>query len=168
MRLYVVSEGLTEVNFVREILGPHIEGRSSAGIVIQAINLRGQPSYAETKKLIKTLLGKLSAEVIVTTMIDLYQLSRDFPGRARCDEYKDARKRVEEMERFLREDIDDQRFIPHLQLHEFEALILTDARCLAKYYPKSKNALVRLARSIEQKYKSPEEVNGLGRHPVGS
>jgi len=157
----VVSEGLTELNFVREILAPRIEPRWPGRIAVQPINLQGHTSYGKSKKLIRALLGKPSSEAMVTTMVDLYELPRDFPGHAQCDKYKNARKRVEEMERSLREDIDDQRFIPYLQLHEFEALILTDARCLAKYYPKSEGNLVRLAKSIEKQYKSPEEVNRL-------
>ena len=45
------------------------------------------------------------------------------------------------------EDVQDQRFIPYLQLHEFEALILTDVCCLAKFYPNRTNDLVMLAKS---------------------
>jgi hypothetical protein len=160
-RLYVVSEGLTEFNFAREILAPHIEPRWPGQITVQPINLQGHTSYGNPKKLIKALLGKPSSEAMVTTMIDLYQLPRDFPGHSLCDGYQDARKRVEEMERFLSEDINDQRFIPYLQLHEFEALILTDVRCLTKYYPKRADGVVRLAESLEKKYTSPEEVNRL-------
>jgi hypothetical protein len=124
-------------------------------------NLRGHSSYAKLKKLIRTLLAKPSAEVLVTSMIDLYNVPADFPGREVCDAHKDPWKRVDEMERFLNADIMDPRFIPYLQLHEFEALILTDARCLSKYYPKGKNALDKLAKSIEKQYRSPEEVNQL-------
>src|SRR5260370_31182088 len=123
--------------------------------------MRGQIRYTQLKKPKKRLIGKPAARVLVTTMIDLYQLPADFPGHAQGNEYKNPWKRVEGMERFLSEDINDKRFIPYLQLHEFEALILTDVRCLANYYPKSKEALARLAKSIERKYRSPEEVNRL-------
>src|SRR5260370_12360571 len=49
----------------------------------------------------------------------------------------------------------------YVQLNECEALILTDVRCLAKYYPKSKTDLVSFAKIIEKEYRSPEEVNRL-------
>ena len=101
---------------------------------------------AEVKKLILALLGNPATEVFVTTMIDLYKLPGDFPGYAECSGHEDARKRVEEMERFLSKDVPDRRFVPHLQLHEFEALILTDAPNLAKYYPNRKDELGKLAR----------------------
>lgn len=161
IRLYVVSEGLTETNFVREILTPHVEERWPARQIVQAPNLRGRCAYVEVKKLIRTLLGNPAGAVLVTTMIDLYKLPADFPGYAECSVHEDARKRVEEMENLLSEDVQDRRFIPHLQLHEFEALILTDVLCLAKYYPSHKDELRRLAKSVEKDFNSPEEVNRL-------
>jgi Domain of unknown function (DUF4276) len=161
IRLYVVSEGLTETNFVRDILAPHMEQRSPARLSVQAPNLRGKCAYADVRKLIRTLLGNPAGEVFVTTMIDLYKVPGDFPGHAECDSYEDARKRVEEMERLLSQDIQDRRFTPHLQLHEFEALILTDVLCLAKYYPSCKDSLGRLARSVERDFSSPEEVDRM-------
>lgn len=160
-RLYVVSEGLTETNFVRDVLAPHVEQRWPARLAVQAPNLRGRCAYAEVKKLIRALLGNPAAEVFVTTMIDLYKLPGDFPGYAECSGHEDARRRVEEMERFISEDVQDRRFIPHLQLHEFEALILTDVLSLAKYYPSRKDELGRLARTVEGDFRSPEEVNRI-------
>ena len=160
-RLYVVSEGLTEANFVRDILRPHIESRWPERLTVHAPNLGGNCKYAELRKLLRTLLGKPDSAVLVTTMIDLFKLPRDFPGSAECDKYEDPWRRVEEMERFLYEDIQDPRLIPYLQLHEFEALILTDVRCLAKYYPGSEDGLVKLAKAIEKQFKSPEEVNRM-------
>lgn len=160
-RLYVVGEGLTETTFVRDVLAPHVEQRWPARLAVQAPNLRGRCAYAEVKKLIRTLLGNPTGDLFVTTMIDLYKLPGDFPGHAECGGYEDPWKRVGEMERLLTEDIQDRRFIPHLQLHEFEALILTDALCLTKYYPSHKDELGRLARSVEKDFRSPEEVNRM-------
>ena len=50
-RLYVVSEGLTETNFVRDILAPHVEQRWPTRLNIQAPNMRGKCRYADVKKL---------------------------------------------------------------------------------------------------------------------
>jgi len=158
-RLYVVSEGFTEANFVRDILKPHLEGRWPGRVNVEAPNLRGHHTYAGLKKLILTLLGKPAAEVLVTTMVDLFKLPGDFPGHAACDAFEDPWERVEELEKSFYDDIGDHRLIPYLQLHEFEALILTDVRCLIRFYPDRENELVKLAKSIEKQFKSPEEVN---------
>src|SRR5438132_1100380 len=88
-RLYVISEGLTESNFVRDILAPHIESRWPDRLTVQAPNLRGRRTYAELKKLIRALLGNPDSAVLVTTMIDLFKLPRDYPGSAVCDDYDD-------------------------------------------------------------------------------
>ncbi|MBZ5729115.1 MAG: DUF4276 family protein [Acidobacteriia bacterium] len=48
-----------------------------------------------------------------------------------------------------------------LQLHEFEALILTDANCLATYYPDKNVRLAKLAKTTKKQFNSPEEVNRL-------
>jgi hypothetical protein len=157
----VVSEGLTETNFVREILTPHVEQLLGPTVNVHAPNMRGNCRYAEVKKLIRALLGNPASDVFVTTMIDLYKLPDDFPGHAACSSYEEARKRVESMERLWLEDVQDQRFVPYLQLHEFEALILTDALCLARYYPSHKDDLARLARTVEKDCRSPEEVNRM-------
>ena len=129
MRLYVVCEGLTETNFVRDILRPHIELRCPAPVTVEAPNLRGNCVYVGVRKLIRTLLGSRTNDVRVTTMIDLYRLPKDFPGHADCDCIESPSERVQELERFFLVDVPDQRFIPYLQLHEFEALLLSDPNC---------------------------------------
>jgi len=160
-RLYVVSEGLTEINFVRDVITPHLERRWPERITVQAPKLEGNCTYGKVQKLVRAVLGNPGSDVRVTTMIDLYGLPGGFPGRILCDGYEDPWKRVQEMERFFYEDLQDERFIPYLQLHEFEALILTDARCLAKYYPSRKADLDKLAQSIKKQFQSPEEVNRM-------
>ena len=54
-------------------------------------------------------------------MIDLYALPDDFPGTEAFKGEQDPYRRVEGMEQALAEDIDDPRFMPYIQLHEFEA-----------------------------------------------
>jgi Domain of unknown function (DUF4276) len=158
--LYVVAEGVTEINFVRDVLAPYLDRRRPEGIAVEAPNLQGKCAYGEVGRLVRKLLRNLASGVRVTKMIDLYGLRGEFPGHAECMAYDDP-WRVAEMERLIYEDIQDERVIPYLQLHEFEALILTDVGCLAKYYPGGKQALDKLAKSIQKDFKSPEAVNRM-------
>jgi hypothetical protein len=67
-------------------------------------------------------------------MFDLYALPRNFPQydeAPRADPYK----RVEFLEQALRSTVDHPRFIPYLQLHEFEALVLADPAKLEWAFP---------------------------------
>ena len=62
-------------------------------------------------------------EVFFTTMIDLYGLHSDFPGIEEAERLRqDPQARVRSLEASWSGDIGDQRFIPFIQLHEFEAL----------------------------------------------
>jgi len=81
-RLYVVCEGLTEVNFVTQILKPHLEDRNPTATVVGAPNLRGHYTYAQLKKFVKNLLGPPGSPVAVTTMVDLFKVPQDYPGLA--------------------------------------------------------------------------------------
>src|SRR5207247_471396 len=77
------------------------------------------------------------------------------------DHHEDPWKRAEDLEKHFFEDVSDQRLIPHLQLHEYEALIFTDVTCLSKFYPKRKRDLHELGKRIKKQFKSPEEVNRI-------
>src|ERR1017187_10033644 len=82
MRLLIVCEGLTEVEFASQILKPHLEARTEYGLVVTAPNLRGYRTYAEVKRFLKTLLHSKTPELKVTTMIDFFKIPGDYPGRA--------------------------------------------------------------------------------------
>jgi hypothetical protein len=56
-------------------------------------------------------------------MIDLYGLPSDFPRKTQAP--SDPYEKVCFLEEVLAEEIQDERFIPYIMLHEFEALLLT-------------------------------------------
>lgn len=59
------------------------------------------------------------------------------------------------MEKVLKEDIDDRRFIPYIQLHEFEALLFSSDRGF-KYF--SEEEIKKLAAIIDE-FDNPEDIN---------
>jgi len=59
-------------------------------------------------------------------MIDFYALPSDFPNCDACAHLRDPYQRVACVEKALADDIKYHRFIPYIQLHEFEALIFAD------------------------------------------
>ncbi len=154
-RLYVACEGLTEVNFVTAVLKPHLEGLADHKLSVSAPNLKGFKTYAALRKDLKRLL--VSGDV--TTMIDLFKLASDFPGRAESVELPPV-DRVAEMERRFGEDIADSHFVPYLQLHEFEALVLADLRPLARRHPNREREIADLERRLRQ-FPTPEHVNRM-------
>ena len=85
-RLYIVCEGLTEVNFVTQLLKPHLEAPDPLRLTVGAPNLRGHYTYAQLKKFVKNLLATPSSPVAVTTMVDLFKIPGDYPGIAEASD----------------------------------------------------------------------------------
>ena len=97
------------------------------------------------------------ADARFTSMFDLYGLPGDFPGFSAGASVPDARARATVLEGAFAIDINDWRFVPYIQVHEFEALIFADASKLAAAYPghgNGVNGLVAIANVT-----SPELIN---------
>ena len=100
-------------------------------------------------------------EAWFTTMIDLYGLDRlqdEFPGFAEGRLAADPYRRIAVLERAFAADIDHPRFIPYLQLHEFEALILADPKKLDWEFIDREGSIQRLV-SLVAGFDSPELID---------
>lgn len=62
----------------------------------------------------------------MTTFLDYYALNDDFPGKNNLNNYDDCYSRVEHIERSILIDINNDKFIPYLQLHEFESFLFVE------------------------------------------
>jgi len=73
--------------------------------------------------ILRLLAQERGGDVFFTTMIDLYAISAEFPGLAEAEKLRHLpEKRVETLEQAFARDIDDPRFVPYIQLHEYEAI----------------------------------------------
>ena len=86
-----------------------------------------------------------------TSMFDLYALPNDFPGFAEASTMKDYNQ-VAKLEDAFGKDINCYKFIPYIQLHEFEALVLCDIDGLKDSYPNAADNLGKLKDEITSKY----------------
>ncbi len=138
IRLHVTAEGQTEEAFVKRILAPHLGAFNVFADARSVLTSRdkkahknyrgGLVSYSKAKADIEIWMKEDGrTECRFTTMFDLYALPGDFPGYTDARGENDPCRKVKALEKALKEDIDDRRFIPYIQLHEFEALILADA-----------------------------------------
>jgi len=94
-----------------------------------------------------------------TTMVDLYALYCDFPGREEAEEVRfDPYMRVSALERSWQEENADDRFIPFIQLHEFEAYLLADVSRFANFFDNSRRGIVALQKVVDSA-KSPELID---------
>lgn len=163
-RVLVYVEGQTEETFVRDILNGHFTEKGIYLTPTLAVTKRvaGGPNYKggiltfdRVKGDIQRLLNDNGA-VAVTTMIDLYGLPLNFPGKQ--DTVKGgAYERVRFLEQRFAESIDNHKFIPYLSLHEFEALLFAEPATITETLGQQ-NKLAEL-KKIRSSFTTPEEIN---------
>lgn len=143
-RLHMFVEGVTEQVFASTVLVRHLAG---CGVWLQKPVLvahaykrgtthrgGGRRFAAMQKDIVRRLKEDAGADVYFTTMIDLYALHSDFPGRSAAAKLRrDPYMRVGALEAAWRKETADKRFIPYIQLHEFEACLLTDVSKFAEF-----------------------------------
>jgi uncharacterized protein DUF4276 len=73
--------------------------------------------------ILRFLAQEKGRDVFFTTMIDLYAIHAEFPKLVEAERLRRTpEKRVEFLEQAFAEDIGDHRFVPYIQLHEYEVL----------------------------------------------
>lgn len=161
IRLYVIAEGQIEQRFVEKILADHL-GHYQISATASAVTTSkgykgGLLSYIKAKSdILRWLKEHQNADVRFTTMFDLYRLPADFPGYHQA-KYSNPYTRVEFLERALAEDINDHRFTPYIQIHEFEAFIFADPAKLTTEYLGYENKIETLQKISNER--SPEMIN---------
>ena len=151
-KVLVLVEGFTEKRFVDDILKPYFQAK---GVFIIARNLKGISKYEIISKEVNNLLKDTSAD-LVTTMIDYYRLPSDFPQKQQLNLQLQSYKKVETLESAFTGDIQNLKFLPYLQLHEFEALLFSEVSHFSKVL--STKSHVSYFEKIVQTLK-PEEIN---------
>ncbi len=144
-RLYLFAEGQTEQTFADTLLVPHL---ANHGVYLHhpvliaharrkgEIHRGGGRKYLPMKNdIVRFLSQEKGDDVFFTTMIDLYAISPEFPGLSEAEKLRHLPvKRVERLEQYFAADIDDRRFVPYIQLHEFEAYLFSDPSQFSFFY----------------------------------
>jgi hypothetical protein len=166
-RLHFVVEGQTEETFVNKVLAPHLATHSvwtDARCVMtgrrRGITYRGGlQSYIKVKRDITLWMKEdHNQDSFFTTMFDLYALPSDFPLFQDAQGITDPRRRVALLEEGMRQDIIYARFVPYIQLHEFETLILADPQKLDWEYIEHAAGIKHLT-EMAAGFDSPEMIN---------
>ncbi len=157
IRLNIIVEGQTEETFVNKILGPHL---GTFNVFVSARCLEtgrkcgrifrgGMISYLKAQKDINLWMKEdKGGDVRFTTMFDFYRLPCDFPGFEEAKRKSDPYKKIEVIEENLGIDIASYRFIPYLQLHEYETLLFSDIDKFHHYYIGQNTQLNKLKRNV--------------------
>lgn len=112
------------------------------------------------------LAQEKARDVFFTTMIDLYAIHADFPGLNESEKlHRFPKERVETLERAFADDIGDPRFIPYIQLHEYEAYLFSDPAKFGVFYNHHEKEISELTEIADKT--TPELIND-GQHTAPS
>jgi hypothetical protein len=167
--VHVLCEGQTEQGFVEEVLRPYLQDRGVTGVksILITTNKKknargGMLTYKDAERDMNLLrLTKQDNEYechLFTTMFDLYALPDDFPGFAEASTIYDSYVSVKALEKAFSEAINEKRFVPYIQLHEFEALLFCGINHLSKLYPGCEKRCEQLTKDL-QKAGNPELID---------
>ena len=167
-RLHITAEGQTEESFVNKTLKQHLAlfgvyadvrcvltGKKKARVF-----RGGMTTYEKAKKDISRWLREETGndDVAFTTMFDFYALPDDFPGYQDALLSQDPYEKVAKIEESFTADIADTRFIPYIQLHEFETLLFVEPEKFGIEYIDETKKIARL-RAIANEFGNPELIN---------
>lgn len=159
-RLFIVVEGQTEEAFVKELMAPYFIQNGIYDVrpvIIQTSkgHKGGFVNYEHLKNDILRLLKSQGQDVVVTTFVDFFRCP-ELPNQKDIEALPSHIKRVEEMEKSISDDINDWRFIPYIQLHEFEALLFSAVNGFEIYF---EDQVSNEIQGIIDSFDNPEEIN---------
>lgn len=171
VRVYVVVEGSTEQTFVRDVLAPAM---SRQGVYLYPARIGGSSHKGGNIRFDRARIDirnflRQRHDTYVSTMFDYFRIDADWPGRAEvCRRVKSgmalrAGEKAMILEAATQKAIGEacpdsdaeKRFVPYIEMHEFEALLFSDVRILAEKADIDISALDRLL----EEYGEPEEIN---------
>ena len=165
-RVHIVVEGATEESFVKEVLAPDLWPRQvyvTPVILGPPGHKGGGVSYSRVKKDVVVQL-KQDPAAYCSTMLDFYGLGTGFPGTPPPPNLSNINK-VARIEQAMSQDIvaevpnlrPEIRFLPYLQLHEYEGLLFSDPDAFASGI-KQPNLAPQL-KAIRDEFPTPEDIN---------
>ena len=166
IRVHVICEGQTEEMFVKELLQPEFSAKS---IYLNPM-LVGKPGHKGGNFKFERLLTDVRNHLLsdrasyCTTFFDFYGLPTSFPGKSVATNLADIESKAETVKAALCQALAEKlgeevmrRFIPFVQMYEFEALLFSNPTAFAESIgkPELKQALL----GISAECATPEHIN---------
>lgn len=159
-RLYIIVEGQTEQEFVNAQIAPYL--RQHGIYEVTPILIRtsksgrgGFVNYQHLKNDVKRLLSSQKKDFVVSMFVDFFRCP-EVPQKEKWSVKTNRLDQVVEMEKCIYEDINDTRFIPYIQLHEFEALLFASNDGFTAFLSKEQ---AKKTQQIIESYDNPEDIN---------
>ncbi len=160
-KLIIICEGNTEFQFCRDVLKPYFAPKEiDVEFRLIAKSAGGIVKWDSLKLDIENYL-KAEPDVFVTTFIDLYGIHSHHKFPEFNTITANNKQKAIVMETGMKNDIDGalvSRFIPYIQLHEFESLVFCSLEVLKTKFMPNEADFSELERIINT-HTTPEEIN---------
>lgn len=159
-RLYIIVEGQTEQEFVKEQIALYLRQQGIYEVTAILIHTSrsgrgGFVNYQHLKNDAKRLLSSPKNDFVVSMFVDFFRCP-EVPLKERWSGKTNHLDQIMEMEKCIYEDINDTRFIPYIQLHEFEALLFTSNDGFLAFLSEEQ---AKKTQQIIASYDNPEDIN---------
>ena len=165
-KIIIVVEGSTEEKFVRQVIKPYFQQTAYVDAQQWVTNRKlgtsgGGESFDLIENHVKRLISKYKyeKETFISTMIDLYGFPRQ--GNTVYDEevlgLNKGYQRAILLQKKMSVRFNYKNFVPYVQLHEYEALLLSQPEKLEIFYTDRRKEIDLLKSEIAGK--RPEEIN---------
>lgn len=161
-RLIVICEGPTEQEFCNVVLAPHLLkfGVETVAPVVKKSNGGIVPWTSLRPQIMNHLREK---DAVVTMLVDYYGIKDHFkfPGWSESLAIADKTERIHFLIDRMKEDIPEgerYRFLPYVQLHEFEGLLFSDIAAFRVSFTDSEADFEAIEGAMSQ-FETPEDIN---------
>ncbi|MHA7844850.1 DUF4276 family protein [Serratia sp. D1N4] len=160
IRVCVVCEGQTEVEFIKTCLSPYLfaSNVSVYPAILQAPSGRHRGGRVTVERLVDFLSHQYYEADRITTLVDFY----GFQDAAGLTATQLEQNILAGMQKKMTKGFNASFILPYVQLHEFEALLFSDVEqfscVLDGWDDRVRNELIE----IRQQFATPEDINN---HP---
>ncbi|SLM31790.1 conserved hypothetical protein [Desulfamplus magnetovallimortis] len=141
IEIMIIAEGHTEKRFIDEILTPYMAAKNifiRGQLVGKPGHKGGDIRFSRVEKDIAIHL-KQRKDTFVSMFVDYYGIKKDWPGLNEARQCTSPKTIADAMNRATKKEVlskfadhgADDRFIPFIAVHEFEALLFSDINILA-------------------------------------
>ncbi len=163
-RIIVICEGPTEREFCNTILVPYF---LSYDISIQAPLIKhSHGGIVPWNVFLQQINIHLKSErnAYVTTLIDYYGINEThrFPKWKESGAIADINDRTDYLEESMKQCVDESlrhRFLPYIQLHEFESLLFSNVEAFQRVIPREDLVGLEELQQVSERFDNPELIN---------
>ncbi|MFN9727071.1 DUF4276 family protein [Acidovorax sp.] len=167
MEVIVFAEGPTEEQFIKRVVAPALRPLQvflKPQMLKTSQEARGGAINFDRLKFNARNTLRQQPAAVLTTLLDLYGLDTSFPGFEEAKSKPDLTSRVTHLNAALHQELvayvkcRPERFIPHIQPHEFEGLLFSDTEALSQTEPGWQAREAKLA-AVRAEFETPEHIN---------